>query len=66
MPDETSAILEIMRVVGVYDFVMDRVKDQTEAVELFKDGFQPLVSLCQKRKGPSGCGAWKGPRGETE
>ena len=48
MPDETSAILEIMRVVGVYDFVMDRVKDQTEAVELFKDDFHSLVSLCQK------------------
>jgi len=48
MPDEAEAILEIMRVVGVYDFVMDKVKDQAEAVRLFKQDFSTLMRMCQK------------------
>ena len=48
MPDETAAILEIMRAVGVYDFVIGKVKDQAEVVRMFKDDFQSLVSLCQE------------------
>ena len=48
MPNGTAAILEIMRVVGVYDFVMDKVKDQAEAVRLFKQDFSTLMRMCQK------------------
>jgi len=32
MPDETAVILETMRAVGVYDFVMGKVKDEREMV----------------------------------
>ena len=48
MPDETAAILEIMRDVGIYDFVIGKVKNQAEAVRLFLDDFDSLVNLCQK------------------
>jgi hypothetical protein len=48
MPNETAAILEIMQAVGIYDFVVGKVQDQAETVELFKDDFESLVSLCQK------------------
>ena len=48
MKDEAVEILEIMQTVGVYDFVMSKVKDQAEAVELFKDDFRSLVNLCQE------------------
>jgi hypothetical protein len=48
MADETAAILEIFRDVGVYDFVIGKVKDQEEAVRLFKDDFQPLMNRCMK------------------
>ena len=48
MKDEAVEILEIMQTVGVYDFVMSKVKDQAEAVELFKDDFKSLVNLCQE------------------
>jgi hypothetical protein len=48
MPNGTAAILEIMRVVGVYDFVMDRVKDQAEAMRMFRDDFENLKVICSK------------------
>jgi hypothetical protein len=48
MPDETTEIIEIMRDVGVYDFVMGKVKDEAEAVRMFREHFDQLVNLCQK------------------
>jgi hypothetical protein len=42
MPDET-AIIEIMRSVGILDFVMGRVKDRAQAMEMFKDDFSELM-----------------------
>jgi len=48
MPDETAEILEIMQDIGVYDFVIGKVKDQAEAVRMFRDDFESLVGLCQK------------------
>ena len=48
MADEEAAILEIMRSVGVYDFVMGKVKDEAEAVRMFREHFDQLVNLCQK------------------
>ena len=36
MPDETAAILETMRAVGVYSFVLGKVKDEAEAVRPFE------------------------------
>ena len=40
MPDETATILEIMRAAGVYDFVIGKVKNQAEAVRMFRDDFE--------------------------
>lgn len=48
MPDETAAIIEIMRSVGILDFVMDRVMDLDEAVRMFRDDFEGLMQLCQQ------------------
>jgi hypothetical protein len=48
MGDESAAILEIMRSIGIYDFVMDRVKDQAEAVRMFRDDFENLKTICMK------------------
>ena len=48
MADETAAIVEIMKAVGVYDFVMARVKDQAEAVEMFVNDFENLKTICMK------------------
>lgn len=45
MSDE-AAIIEIMRAIGIYDFVMDRVKDQTQAVRMFQNDFVGLIELC--------------------
>jgi hypothetical protein len=46
MPDEAAAIIEIMRAVGVYDFVMSRVKDADKAVQMFRNDFSNLMRLC--------------------
>jgi hypothetical protein len=46
MGDESAAIVEILRFIGVYDFVMDRVKDLDEVVRLFKNDFESLMALC--------------------
>ena len=48
MADESAAIIEILRQVGVLDFVMDRVKSQAEAVEMFENEFLTLVGVCLK------------------
>lgn len=48
MPDETAAILEIMRSVGIYDFVMGKAKNLDEAVRMFRDDFEGLMQLCQQ------------------
>ena len=48
MKAEAVEILEIMQTVGVYDFVMSKVKDQAEAVRLFKQDFSTLMAMCQK------------------
>lgn len=48
MADETAAILEIMRSVGIYDFVMDRVKDQDELAHLFVNDFEKLMNICME------------------
>jgi hypothetical protein len=48
MANETAAILEIMQAVGIYDFVMGKVKNQAEAVALFKEGFQLSIQICVK------------------
>jgi hypothetical protein len=48
MADETKAILEILRSIGVYDWVVSNVKDQAELIRMFKDDFQALVAMCQK------------------
>ena len=46
MSDETAAVLKIMKTVGVYDFVMSKVKDQAKAVRMFRDDFQSLLVQC--------------------
>jgi hypothetical protein len=46
MANETAAILEIMRAVGVLDFVMGKAKDQAEVVGMFRDDFQSLLVQC--------------------
>ena len=48
MPDETAAVLETMRTVGVHSFVLGKVKDEAEAVRMFREHFDQLVNLCQK------------------
>jgi hypothetical protein len=45
MVDEAVAILEIMRSVGVLDFVMERVKNQDQAVEMCKIDFNKLMRV---------------------
>ena len=45
MADE-AAIIEIMRSVGILDFVLDLVKDQAEAVEMFVNDFENLKTIC--------------------
>ena len=46
MPDDAAAIIQIMRAVGVYDFVIDQVKDADKAVKMFKNDFSTLMALC--------------------
>ena len=48
MPDEAGVITEILRSAGVYDFVMDKVKDQAELIEIFTNDFDGLMRLCAK------------------
>jgi hypothetical protein len=48
MGNDTAAILEIMRSVGIYSFVLGKVKDEAEAVRMFREDFDQLVNLCQK------------------
>ena len=48
MADESAAIVEVLRAVGVYDFIMGKVKDEAEAVCLFKDDFGTLLAMCQE------------------
>ena len=48
MDDEAAAILEIMRSVGILDFVMGKVKDQAELMRMFKTDFEGLMKLCQQ------------------
>ncbi|MBL7175274.1 MAG: hypothetical protein ISS66_05550 [Desulfobacteraceae bacterium] len=45
---EDAAIIEILRSVGVYDFIMGKVKDEGEAISLFKDDFGTLLAMCQE------------------
>jgi hypothetical protein len=48
MADETKAILEILRSIGVYDWAVSNVKDQAELIRMFKDDFESLMNLCQE------------------
>jgi|APSaa5957512576_1039674.scaffolds.fasta_scaffold79696_2 hypothetical protein len=48
MPNEAGVITEILRSAGVYDFVMGKVKNQAELIELFENDFESLVAMCQE------------------
>lgn len=48
MSDEATAILEILRSIGVYDWLSSKVKNESELIEMFKDDFGRLVAMCQK------------------
>ena len=45
---EKETIFEVMRAVGVYDFVLDKIKDETEVLRLFQEDFWSLVISCSE------------------
>ena len=48
MADETKAILEILRSIGVYDWAVSKVKGERELIRMFTDNFESLMNLCQE------------------
>jgi hypothetical protein len=50
MADDEGVITEILRSIGVLDFVMGKVKDQAELIQMFKNDFESLMALCAEGK----------------
>ena len=48
MKDESTAIREILRDVGVYDFIMSKFDDEVEALNMFQEDFQSILDLCMQ------------------
>ena len=48
MADETPAILEILRSIGVYDWLTAKVKSESELTDTFQNDFAGLMQLCMK------------------
>ena len=48
MPDETAEILEILRSIGLYDWLANKVKSEPELIDMFQNDFAGLMQLCMK------------------
>ena len=48
MADETAEILEILRSIGVYDWLSHKVKSEAELIDMFQNDFGGLMQLCMK------------------
>ena len=45
---EKEIIIEVMKTVGVYDSILDKIKDETEVLRLFQEDFWSLAISCSE------------------
>ena len=49
MANESAAIVEILKTVGVYDWLSKKIQNESELIELFENDFCGLVGMCQEK-----------------